>query len=518
MPNPRPTAGNIFISYRREDSAAYAGRLCDYLNRLVGPERVFMDIEDIAPGQRFLKTIDDTIARCEIALIIVGPRWAEILRQRAQEAQKDFVCHEIESVLARQMTVVPVLVGGASIGGLAGLPEKLAPLSQFEVAELRDKTFNEDCLRMAESLGLQPVGPPKSPRNNSPKSKKLWFWAGAAIGLALVIAAGVGIARWNQNRILKATLDPIFATARLQAERGEFEAAFGTYQGLLKNDKMNRQAMDLQVDSAMNWLQDFRVVDSGATKAADVAALKLTEIMPVLDAGLARANAQGTRGADILAHIGWAHWLNERIAEREFGPAAEQHWQRALKVDPNNVFAHAMLGNWMMQRGASNGEALEHFRTAVEQKRARPFVRRLQLAVLIYPRDPQVRVALIRAADEMRRNGEPIEDRLRTRILSSYDPTVNNADELLTTLSAVPAAEAWATYQWLYRPGDSAFDYKKAQHDFVHASLLEIEHKVPEALTAFQTLKGELKTRGFDGRIAAYVDLAIKRLSTKGLG
>ena len=72
----RGATGNIFISYRREDSAAYAGRLCDHLNTLMGADRVFMDFEDIAPGQRFAQTIDDTIARCDTALIVIGPRWA----------------------------------------------------------------------------------------------------------------------------------------------------------------------------------------------------------------------------------------------------------------------------------------------------------------------------------------------------------------------------------------------------------------------------------------------------------
>jgi len=74
-----------------------------------------MDVEDIAPGQLFAQAIDDTIARCDTALIVIGPRWAEILRQRAQEPQPDYVCHEIQAVLARQITIVPVMVGGATI-------------------------------------------------------------------------------------------------------------------------------------------------------------------------------------------------------------------------------------------------------------------------------------------------------------------------------------------------------------------------------------------------------------------
>ena len=116
-----------------------------------------MDVEDIAPGQQFAQTIDDTISRCDIALIVIGPRWAESLHKRAQEQQRDYVCHEIEAALARQITIVPVLVGGASIAELVGLPDRLSGLSQYEAAELHDSTFSEDCARIAKSLRLQPM-------------------------------------------------------------------------------------------------------------------------------------------------------------------------------------------------------------------------------------------------------------------------------------------------------------------------------------------------------------------------
>src|SRR4029077_7240009 len=43
----------LFISYRRGDSAAYAGRLCDRLSAVLGVHRVFMDVEEIQPGENF---------------------------------------------------------------------------------------------------------------------------------------------------------------------------------------------------------------------------------------------------------------------------------------------------------------------------------------------------------------------------------------------------------------------------------------------------------------------------------
>jgi hypothetical protein len=59
----------IYVSYRRADAAAYAGRLFDYLNQYFGPGFVFMDIQgSIARGQDFAKAIDTALNTCDVAL------------------------------------------------------------------------------------------------------------------------------------------------------------------------------------------------------------------------------------------------------------------------------------------------------------------------------------------------------------------------------------------------------------------------------------------------------------------
>ena len=45
--------GNVFISYRREDSAGWAGRLAERLKQTFGAESIFMDIDTIQPGTDF---------------------------------------------------------------------------------------------------------------------------------------------------------------------------------------------------------------------------------------------------------------------------------------------------------------------------------------------------------------------------------------------------------------------------------------------------------------------------------
>ncbi|HEY4720350.1 MAG TPA: TIR domain-containing protein [Anaerolineae bacterium] len=53
----------IFISYRREDSSGYAGRLYERLSRRFGRDRIFMDIATIEPGVDFVKDIEQACAR-----------------------------------------------------------------------------------------------------------------------------------------------------------------------------------------------------------------------------------------------------------------------------------------------------------------------------------------------------------------------------------------------------------------------------------------------------------------------
>ena len=461
-----------------------------------------MDVEDIPAGERYAKVLDKHLAGCDAVLVVIGPRWAEILHKRAQQQEKDYVRHEVEAALARQIRVAPVLVGGATMAHLAGLPDSLSALTEHEAAELRDGTFGEDCARLAKQLRLEPE--PKSRR-------KLWIALSACAALLAVLLA-VGIGPWKASRARKASIDRTLATARLQSGRGEHESAFRTHQGLLKLDPGNQIATEAAVDAAMGWLREFRVVATEGAKPEARAGALLDEIAPVLDAGLARANGKGTRAATILAHIGWWHWLNQHLAHREFGTAPQRDLTQALTLDPSNVYAHAMLGSWMMLTNRGTTEALRHFQAAVDTKIERPFIRQLQLGALIYPRDSQARIALVRAADDMRRNAEPLEERYRRRILHVYSPTVNSAEELSETLSAVPPADGWATFLWLDEP---PADLSPVLRPFIRASLFEIEGKHAEALAGFEELRGELKRRGYDGRIVGHVDRAIGRLSRR---
>ena len=141
----------IFVSYRRDDAGGHAGRLVDHLTARFGDDGVFMDVQDIRPGDKFAKSIDDTIARCNCIVAVIGPRWVELMQQRAPGSD-DFVRHEIGAALRREIPVLPVLVGGARMPERGELPADLAPLAQRHAIEIRDSRFEDDVARLGDAL------------------------------------------------------------------------------------------------------------------------------------------------------------------------------------------------------------------------------------------------------------------------------------------------------------------------------------------------------------------------------
>ena len=127
--------GGIFISYRREDSGPYAGRLRDALSHHFGADQVFRDIDRINPGERFPRVIEQEVGSCHALLAVIGPRWLSIkdeAGQRRLDNPEDYVRLEIAAALGRgdDVLVIPVLLGPTSMPAAADLPKPLAALAE----------------------------------------------------------------------------------------------------------------------------------------------------------------------------------------------------------------------------------------------------------------------------------------------------------------------------------------------------------------------------------------------------
>lgn len=69
------TKGNIFISYRRDESAGYAGRLADSFQEHFGEDNVFRDIDSLEPGLDFAEAIDRAVDSSEVLIAVIGRNW-----------------------------------------------------------------------------------------------------------------------------------------------------------------------------------------------------------------------------------------------------------------------------------------------------------------------------------------------------------------------------------------------------------------------------------------------------------
>jgi hypothetical protein len=166
-------AQRIFISYRRDDSRGYAGRLQGDLSRRYTEEHVFRDVE-IPPGADFGEYITGLVDKCNVVLAIIGPRWLDREGERRIDDPDDWVRLEIERALARDgVEVIPVLVDGARLPPREELPPSLLGLRRRNAFELSDSRWDYDLdqlgkhldvlLRGTSAIHLSPTGPPPTP-------------------------------------------------------------------------------------------------------------------------------------------------------------------------------------------------------------------------------------------------------------------------------------------------------------------------------------------------------------------
>src|SRR6185503_5982905 len=145
----------IFISYRREDSAPYAGRLYDLLCARFGADQVFMDVDDIPPGADFAAHIGATVASCEAMIVVIGNEWLTARdadgHLRMSDPQ-DFVALEVSLALQQDSMVIPVLVGGASMPKAAELRSDLKALAMRNAVILSDHEFQRDVDLLVKAL------------------------------------------------------------------------------------------------------------------------------------------------------------------------------------------------------------------------------------------------------------------------------------------------------------------------------------------------------------------------------
>jgi hypothetical protein len=149
------TGKGIFISFRRDDSPAWAARLFDGLSSHFLQNQIFMDVDSIDPGVDFVEGIESSVAACDVLIAVIGKRWlisSDEEGRRRLDNPDDFLRLEIATALKLNIRVIPVLVDGASMPRSSEVPDDLKLLLRRNAVEVSHNRFNTDLGRLIAAL------------------------------------------------------------------------------------------------------------------------------------------------------------------------------------------------------------------------------------------------------------------------------------------------------------------------------------------------------------------------------
>jgi hypothetical protein len=185
---------DTFISYRRDDSAGYAGRLREALERRLGRGRIFRDVDTLQAGEHFVHAIGERVRQCRTFLAVIGREWLDARDasgMRRLDSAEDHLRLEIELALARDdLRIVPVLIEGATMPDPHELPEPIRGLAYRHAISLRDDTWDPDVDRLAAAIDAAPPSAPQpgsDGRRRGPGGRRLLLIAGV---VATAVALG----------------------------------------------------------------------------------------------------------------------------------------------------------------------------------------------------------------------------------------------------------------------------------------------------------------------------------------
>lgn len=287
----------IFISYRRSDSAPYAGRLRDLLVRLFGGDAVFMDIDDIAPGTDFPDLIAQTLTNADAILVVIGPAWLSTAgpdgKRRLDDA-KDYVRREIATGIEQRKRVVPLLVGGARMPSEEELPAQISELARLNALAISDQRFDQDMERL---LAVLAPGSSGAADGDAHRLRAAGVSRRVALGVAVLAAGAVaGLAWWGlrpQHAVADGSDRAIGATAAASID-GAWEASVTYGWGAVHKESFRFKSQGGEVFGSAGFLGVQRTLFDGRIAGNELAFSTRTQEM--LGSGPTRTLTHRYRG------------------------------------------------------------------------------------------------------------------------------------------------------------------------------------------------------------------------------
>jgi len=145
----------IFLSYRRADSQATAGRIAQFLESIPAIDNVFLDVNGIEIGENFEQKIRVTLAKSTHVFLLIGSQWKGPVGSQGRPRifdPDDVVRQETRMALNSNLKVVPILLDAANMPPPSELPDDLMGLSKINAFSLRNTHFNQDMDELLDNL------------------------------------------------------------------------------------------------------------------------------------------------------------------------------------------------------------------------------------------------------------------------------------------------------------------------------------------------------------------------------
>ena len=316
----------IFISYRRDDSMLGAAYLYEQLTARFGKAQVFMDVDDIGYGDDFIDAIDRELAAADVVLVVIGPRWVEMLQARLRG--DDWVRHEVETALRlraasaeagrRVLRVIPVLVGGAAPPA-DKLAPTLRPLQRLSMIKIDERALGASVTTLLEAIREESFEEEAARIRHEVSNARRLRIAGLLVGLATFLGAWMAVFDLVGLDTRAATATMLLAGLAAPREAWSGEVV------LVGIDEGSEKSVGRKFDSS--WRAEHaRVVGQAASAGARVLAFDMVLEDPGVesaDAALAQALARTREKMPVVFGVQRASRSGPRMRP-EFAPLVRQ--------------------------------------------------------------------------------------------------------------------------------------------------------------------------------------------------
>ncbi|MGW4324947.1 toll/interleukin-1 receptor domain-containing protein [Nocardia sp. NPDC004573] len=150
----------IFLSYRRDGTHHFVGRLRATFEKELPDDLTFFDRDSIDVGVPFRQAIVQAIAGSAVVIVVIGSEWLSAHNKSRLHAPDDPVRMEIETALSLGKVVLPLLVDDAGLPHPNELPPSIRNLLEHNTVRIRSEVYDDDTdrlVRIVDGLVAQSV-------------------------------------------------------------------------------------------------------------------------------------------------------------------------------------------------------------------------------------------------------------------------------------------------------------------------------------------------------------------------